>query len=426
MNGLQKHLIVIIGTLLLTSVYYILAGKPTINDGKEYHAAANNLLEYNTLYAGNLNDTLDYRMYSKRTLGYPFYLVFQHLSAATTLISSIGLVLLNFFLGIQILSSLRTKKRGYVLFAFFFTVHIPLLLHITFPLSDLLLCTIISTSVLVFYDFKNTLHSKLISLGLLWGLGLLLKPVLLPTIIFSPIAYLYFRFNKDQSSIALLFPLIVFLVGSGINYTNTDQYEYSSISTINLGQYNAKLTIAKGYGYDSAQGYVSRPEFSIPQTATEYANYKSGVNTLAASTIFENIASYITVHIAGSLKMLVDPGRFELYTYFDEPTSDGSLTELIYAQKWDQLKTNLAKRPVLLVLFTFLFLLAIVKLFLAVFSIVKLKQLSFLLIITAYFVAIAGPVGAARFMLPVSVIYLVLVCQGAEVLLHFFQKSTKG
>jgi hypothetical protein len=426
MKGLQKHLIVIIGTLLLTSVYYILADKPTINDGKEYHAAANNLLEYNTLYAGNLNDTLDYRMYSKRTLGYPFYLVFQHLSAATTLISSIGLVLLNFFLGIQILSSLRTKKRGYVLFAFFFTVHIPLLLHITFPLSDLLLCAVISTSVLIFYDSKNTLHSKLISFGLLWGLSLLLKPVLLPTIIFSPIVYFYFRFNKDRSSIALFFPLIVFLVGSSINYTNTGQYEYSSISTINLGQYNAKLTIAKEYGHDSAQGYVSRPEFSIPQTATEYANYKSGVNTLAARTIFENIVSYITVHIAGSLKMLVDPGRFELYTYFNEPTSDGSLTEMIYAQKWVKLKASLATRPVLFMLFTLLFVLAIVKLFLAAFSIVKLKQLSFVLIVTAYFVAIAGPVGAARFMLPVSAIYLVLVCQGAETLLHFFQKSTKG
>jgi hypothetical protein len=215
-------------------------------------------------------------------------------------------------------------------------------------------------------------------------------------------------------------------VGSGINYTNTGQYEYSSISTINLGQYNAKLTIAKGYGYDSAQAYVSRQEFSIPQTAAEYANYKSGVNTLAASTIFENITCYITVHIAGSLKMLLDPGRFELYTYFDEPTSDGSLTELIYAQKWGEVKASLATRPVLFVLFTFLFMLAIVKLFLAALSIVKLKQLSFVLIVTAYFVAIAGPVGAARFMLPVSVIYLVLVCQGTETLLHFFQKSAKG
>jgi hypothetical protein len=426
MKSFQKHFVITLGALLLVGIYYFFTGKPVINDGEEYYAAANNLLEHSTLYAGELDRTIDYRLYSKRTLGYPLYLVFQNVSTTIALLSSMGLVLLNFFLGIQLLSSFGTKKRGYVLFALLFVLHLPLLLHATFPLSDLLLCTVISASTMVFYDSKNTLHSKLISIGLLWGLGLLLKPVLLPTILFSPLVYLYFRFNKGKSSIALMFPLIVFLVGSGINYVNSGQYEYSSISTINLGQYNAKLTIAKGYGYDSAQAYVSRPEFSIPRTATEYANYKSGVNTLAASTIFENIASYITVHIAGSLKMLVDPGRFELYTYFDEPTSEGSLTELICAQKWGKVKASLATRPVLFVLFTFLFILAIVKLFLAAFSIIKLKQLSFALIVTAYFVAIAGPVGAARFMLPVSVIYLVLVCQGMETLLHFFQKSTKG
>jgi hypothetical protein len=426
MKGFQKHFLITLGAILLVGICYFFTDKPVINDGEEYYAAANNLLEHSTLYAGELDRTIDYRLYSKRTLGYPLHLVFQNVSTTIALLSSMGLVLLNFFLGIQLLSSFGTKKRGYALFTLLFVLHLPLLLHATFPLSDLLLCTVISASTMVFYDSKNTLHSKLISFGLLWGLGLLLKPVLLPTILFSPLVYLYFRFNKGKSSIALLFPLIVFLVGSGINYVNSGQYEYSSISTINLGQYNAKLTIAKGYGYDSAQAYVSRPEFSIPQTATEYANYKSGVNTLAASTIFENIASYITVHMAGSLKMLVDPGRFELYTYFDEPTSEGSLTELIYAQKWGKVKASLATRPVLFVLFTFLFILAIVKLFLAAFSIIKLKQLSFALIVTAYFVAIAGPVGAARFMLPVSVIYLVLVCQGMETLLHFFQKSTKG
>jgi hypothetical protein len=425
MRSFQTHFLIIVGALLLVMAYCVFAGKPHINDGEEYYAAANNLLEHNTLYAGDLEGNTDYRLYSKRTLGYPLYLVFQNISTTIALLSSMGLVLLNFFLGIQLLSSFGTKKRGYVLFALLFVLHLPLLLHATFPLSDLLLCTVISASAMVFYDFKNTLHSKLISIGLLWGLGLLLKPVLLPTILFSPLVYLYFRFNKSQGSVALLFPLIVFLVGSGINYTNTGQYEYSSISTINLGQYNAKLAIAKGYGYDSAQAYVSRPEFSIPRTTEEYANYKSGVNTLATSTIYENLASYLTVHIAGSIKMLLDPGRFEVYTFFNEPTADGSLTELVYAQRWDDLKSSLTGRPILFILFMLLFLLATVKLVAALFSLRQFKKLSFIILIAAYFVAVSGPVGAARFMLPVSIIYIILVSVGAENILHFFQKSTK-
>jgi len=207
---------------------------------------------------------------------------------------------------------------------------------------------------------------------------------------------------------------------------NTNQYEYSSISTINLGQYNAKLTVAKAFGYDSAQEYVSRSEFAIPRTSKEYANYRSKVNSLAKSTILDNLKSYITVHTAGSIKMLLDPGRFELYTFFNQPTSDGSLTEMIYAQRWSDIKAVLIKRPVLFVLIIGLFLLAIVKLIGAAFSVAQFKKLSFILIITAYFVIIAGPVGAARFMLPVSVIYLVLACQGIDSILHSLQKSTKG
>jgi len=207
---------------------------------------------------------------------------------------------------------------------------------------------------------------------------------------------------------------------------NTNQYEYSSISTINLGQYNAKLTVAKAFVYDSAQEYVSRSEFAIPRTSKEYANYRSKVNSLAKSTILDNLKSYITVHTAGSIKMLLDPGRFELYTFFNQPTSDGSLTEMIYAQRWSDIKAVLIKRPVLFVLIIGLFLLAIVKLIGAAFSVAQFKKLSFILIITAYFVIIAGPVGAARFMLPVSVIYLVLACQGIDSILHSLQKSTKG
>ncbi|HAY87949.1 MAG TPA: hypothetical protein DCY51_00735, partial [Bacteroidetes bacterium] len=243
---------------------------------------------------------------------------------------------------------------------------------------------------------------------------------------FSPIVFLYFKLRKGRGSIALLFPLFVYLAGSGVNYTNTNQYEYSSISTINLGQYNAKLTIAKAYGYDSAQEYVSRSEFAIPRTSKEYENYTSKVNTLAKGTILENLTSYITVHTAGSIKMLLDPGRFELYTFFKEPTSDGSLTEMIYAQRWSDIKAVLIKRPVLFVLFIGLFLLAIAKLIGAAFSVTQFKRMYFMLIVTAYFVTIAGPVGAARFMLPVSVIYLILVCQGLGSILHFLQKSTKG
>jgi hypothetical protein len=281
--------------------------------------------------------------------------------------------------------------------------------------------------VLTYYDTKNTTSIKLITLSLLWALGLLLKPVLLPTIVLSPLLFLYFSTRKKQrGSVSLLLPLLIFILGGAINYINTKNFEYSSISTINLGQYNAKLTIAKAYGFDSAQSYVSKSEFATPRSSTQYSDYKTGVKALAISTIIDNLAAYTAVHIAGSLKMLVDPGRFELYTFFNEPTADSSLTEMIYAQRWNEIKSILTQRPLLFILFVSLFAIALLKLLIAAFSLARIKKLTFILLITAYFVAIAGPVGAARFMLPVSVIYLILVCEGADFALHFFQKSTKG
>ena len=63
--------------LVVTIAYHYYKPTPPLNDTIEYQYAADNLLKNNILYGGNSNQPVDYRLYSKRTLGYPIFLLFQ-------------------------------------------------------------------------------------------------------------------------------------------------------------------------------------------------------------------------------------------------------------------------------------------------------------------------------------------------------------
>jgi hypothetical protein len=128
----------------------------------------------------------------------------------------------------------------------------------------------------------------------------------------------------------------------------------------------------------------------------------------------------------GAIKMVLDPGRFELYTFFNQPTSDISLTELIFARNWSKLENSLKATPMLLYVFLFFLAIQVLKLLGLVFSASRLVKNGFVLLMALYFVGITGPVGAARFFVPVSVLALVFSALGWERALHFFKKRSKS
>ena len=113
----------------------------------------------------------------------------------------------------------------------------------------------------------------------------------------------------------------------------------------------------------SAQSYASRNEFSVPRNKKEYIKYGKEVKSLSAKTILSNWPNYLKIHVLGSIKMLLDPGRFELYTFLGIKPAAFSLTEMIYAKDWQKLKRFMFSNFGVLFVFVVLFVLNVLKLF---------------------------------------------------------------
>ena len=399
---------------------------PETNDSIEYKNAAHNLLEHNLLYAGDLNENVDFRLFSKRTPGYPLFLIFQWQKTWLTGLVSGILWLFCYFLGLSALQQLTSRRTSFVTYSLLFLLHIPLLIHVSFSMADLLLTCLVSMAVLISVQKKIESGSRFLIIAFLWGLGVFTKPVLLPSLFLSPLLLLFFRWKHKCWHLVLLAPLCVWVSVSSVNYQNTEQFEYSSISTINLGQYNTKLLVSNVYGYDSAQRFVTEPAFTTPRSKASYALYKTSVRQLSIKTCLKHFKNYCKIHLLGTIKMILDPGRFELFTISNASNNDISLTELIYANNWRVLVKEFEFRPLLLLVMMGLLAVSLIKAFLFLCSIKSWYKNPLMFLTLLYFIGIAGPVGAARFMLPVSVTYLVFCSLGWAKLLDFFQKSSES
>lgn len=421
--GLRKWIVALILVCTIAACYHFSHEPPAVSDSEEYLFSAVNMLENNMLYSGNLHESIDYRLYSKRTLGYPICLIFQDINTVAIFLFQLGLVFLNFFLGLFILLKLGAHSAAFKIYCLFYCLSPVVYLHSFLVLADLLLMTFVCVIVLLLLESKLRRKKDVLVFSLLWGLALAIKPAILPSLFVLPLVWYFLIANRKHGSSFLVIPVIIWFTIGAINYSNSEQFETSSISTINLTQYNAKLTISNKYGYDSAQKYVENKVLIIPKTAEQYNRYKTDVNSLGINTIRDNFGTYLKVHFVGIFKMLLDPGRFEIYTFFGESTSTLSLTELLFEGDWLRVLDHLKKRPFLLTLFSLLLVVNLIKL-LGLVGVLRKFNVQYLILIgiIGYFLLITGPVGAARFFLPATPLFLVLAAVGWS---NFLQKSSK-
>ncbi|MFY0643900.1 MAG: hypothetical protein JXR19_05490 [Bacteroidia bacterium] len=337
-------------------------------------------------------------------------------------------ILLLFVIGLAVLHLLNAMRFSYMIYAILYIVSIGLMISSFFVMADLLLSILIA--LIVYYGirfefFKRKSHFSVIIA--IWSVTLLLKPVMLVSLIAIPLIALRYRRLLGSSISYLLAPLLAAAIVFGINFKTTGLIHYSSISSINMSYYNAKLLIANEYGYDSAQKYTQASIFETPRNSDDYRNYLKALNSRAKESIVKHPNSYSKIHIIGMLKSLLDPGRFELSHLLKSAESNMSLTEQLIAGNWDFIYKKMKSSPGFIALFLVLLLFSLIKLaglLLAAFS--KNNINWFLLLITGYFIFLAGPIGAFRFTMPAFIPYLILGTLGLEKLFLLFQKGSKS
>jgi asparagine N-glycosylation enzyme membrane subunit Stt3 len=99
---------------------------------------------------------------------------------------------------------------------------------------------------------------------------------------------------------------------------------------------------------------------------------------------------------------------------------------MIFSGNTKEVVTSMKEQPLIISLFVIFLSLRILLLFGLFASVTEFKKHWMLWLVLVYFLAISGPVGAARFFLPVSVVFVVLSALGWSKILAFFKKSPKS
>jgi hypothetical protein len=414
-----KQLVIAIVILSSFAAVFSVVSKTSFRDSEEYLFAAQNIKTSGVLYAGDETKDRDYRLYSKRPLAYPLLLAINPYS---TRIVQVLLVLLMGFGSIALLRKQRYSLQKLRVFLWLFLLTPLLLLHPGFILADF----VFSCAILFF--FFGLLYYGLFKWNVIfwWCIAALMKPVLFPTVLLWVVALFVSLFLKKTRWLKLSIPILLVIGVFARNFKKTGVAEYSSISSINLAYYNAKLTLTNKFGMDSADRFIDDACFATPRNKEDYKEYASHLKERATSVITGNMVSYLKVHFLGTVKMILDPGRFEIY-HFLGMNEEASLTELLFSGNLKKLYDNLLLNPLAFGLYLLFLVVSVVKLigfFLAFTTKSSWKNPLMLLglLFIGYFVGVTGPIGAGRFMLPVILIYNVLAVEG----LYRFKKSSKS
>jgi hypothetical protein len=202
------------------------------------------------------------------------------------------------------------------------------------------------------------------------------------------------------------------------NYQRTGNFEFSSIQNINLKNYNLYYLHVSKYGEEYAQ--------NINTEITEKANNKASY-TLKQKFIKEKCFyyltkdwdSYIVKHMIGSFRMFLDPGRFDIYNFFEfKNNSETGFLKHLNENGFIGAIEYFKKQPLLILIVIPVIL--IFNLFKIVgFILFWIKNynktpavFSFMLFIIAYFFLLTGVIGAARFLIPILPIYLLFATLG--------------
>lgn len=414
---------------LTTIIISVVTKKEIITiDSVEYFSLAKNLKK-GVHYAGDLTQKTDFRLFNKRPIGYPIFLILNPSSLGRKIIQ-LCIILFCFFIGLAILNTETNSTVLLRTYTAFYFLSLPLWFSASFMMGDLWMMAIVSTIwffLLKWHADKNRYWKNLIIL--LIFIGLLFKPVMIPISVFLILPFAFRLFYKRKLEIMWLLPFFLILFYSWFHSTKTGRFEYSSISTTNLAQYNARWLISSEFGEDSAASFLATHHIGVPRSPWAYAKYQDTLYKTGKKVILSKPLSYSKIHLAGMLKCVLDPGMFETKLFIrNNPLLDEPLTPLIYSGDWGKIFKIVQSNLWMFSLLLFSLLLGLLRL-LGLVLVLKYwrRPVVYISLLTiGYFVFFTGPLGSFRFLIPVFVPTLVLAVLGLALWINRFKKSPVG
>lgn len=397
-----------------------------LSDSGDYLNASENLYSLGTLYCGDLSLPIQLEQFTRRPPLYPVLLGVVSLTGSEILVFLLQILisLTSIFLVFRIffpnLSSfpVRPIHVGIATLLLLFTpAQFIYANRIMAELPFQLLLVLMTWSVYRYFKSKDSKYIWLFNLFL--TLGMATKPALYPfTFIILLISPLLFVKTRNRVFIwALCLPILWMAFWAVRNNYQTDSSQYSSIQTANLVNYNMRYFLMEQEGSEAAAAKVDRLYASCdPKMGYMEKNrcLQQGVKEI----ILERPLKYGVFHLKGCLRYFIDPGRFDLVTFFnwESPDSGGFLQKLNQEGLKGAFRFLKQQGLGMVVLLMLIALFKLFKISGFILYLLRDKEMLpfkiFLVILVGYLAFVTGPLGASRFLLPVELLLIGAAVQG--------------
>ena len=425
-NGVWAVLIAVHGLALGWALTH---GTWQFPDSDRYRQAADNLREHGQLYArpwpGSPPRGQAVQEFTIRPAGYPL-LVW---AMAGTAPQPVGLLVFQNLLSLLSLGLVlrwwarRARPRaGEWGWATVMALSFPAqLIYASAVMSEILLQAVVVGLTGMSLLFIGT-EKKRYLLGMAAAVvaASLLKPAFYPlALVVAPLG-LALGWRRRRASIAGigLLPLVAVVLYMGWNEQRTGYFHFSSIAEINLLHYNAAGVVRQVAGPAAAEQWVVNVLASA-NAQPQFIARQQLIRSRAGAMILQHPLVYARQHLLGMAALPLDPGRFDFSQFFGmaSPPGGGLLVQVRTEDLWRVLE----KLPLgLLTGLTAVFLANAARLVLAIRGFRRLGKAGRVgragrwvaLGLLLYVALLTGPLGAARFLVPVWPLLLGLALAG--------------
>jgi hypothetical protein len=395
----------------------ILNGNYRIADSQEYIETAD--LIKDGLYFQQTNRIEASTLLTSRPFLYPLFI---YIIGPT---NDIAIILLQTFIGfMNLYLSIRLFEKiagtsSFSLFILLIILTPSVFIYTHLIMSECLITLLLLSTALLLTSSLTT--KKIWAIQFILVLLCFIKPVFyLFTIINALFWAAYFIRYKIPAAISSIIPVILIVCYMSFNQYRTGYFHFSSIQTVNLINYNVFYYKVNQVGYEKAMEWRD----SIYQKASEFKTFKSRSAFLIHAgneEITAHVASYALFHIAGSIRGMIDPGRYDISTFFKSTVEKEGFLSLINNKGFSYtLKKMLQSGSIwILVLLVPVFLAGIIKwLLVSRYFYFNYKELTpglaFLWLLLFYIILVTGPLNASRFMMPLQFVIICFAVAGSK------------
>ncbi|MEM8898730.1 MAG: hypothetical protein AAGC85_11525 [Bacteroidota bacterium] len=383
-------------------------------DSYEYAKEAYNLIDHGVLYCGELDDSINFDLFTKRAPGYPALLAFcvQLFGSELAIIGfQFLLSLFNILWVVKLLKLLEVSYR-YRLTFFFLLLYPAQFMYVNWVMTEIFFqsCLLLMlASVIYWHKTENQTWLWVYLSAFL--LGIFTKPVLYLFVLPSAGALLYLGWPRLRITLicSVVIPFLTVGMYMQWNYQRTGFFHFSSIQNLTLLHQATYQTLVSSQGPEKAEDIITFIELTAAQKQS-YGEEQEYIQKRVWAEIRNVPTTYTMLHVKGILNFLLDTGRQDFFT------SMGWDKQIV--GKWESRRTedfwiNLRDLsfgrmpPLLIILIGNLLKIVGIGLFLRTSNISK--SLKWVLIgIPLYIAVMTGVLGSARF--AVTVFPILTLC----------------